>query len=190
MGSKALFAALEVNPFTRLADGPLAVSELSAATGVAVHRLSTLLSVLASVGLLVRQGCAWANAPAAQRYLVDGAPEAFGDYCRLQIDALIYPMLEHLTAGVRGDIAGLAPGLAADHMADPVRAAGFSRAQHAGSLGPATVLARRVDLQDGRHLLDVAGGTGAFTIKLCQAHPALQATIVDFPNVTTSHAST
>lgn len=183
MGSKALFVALEVGLFTRLAPGPLTLPQLSAATGVAAHRLATLLSALAGTGLLVRQDGAWANAPAAQRYLVDGAPEGFGDYYRLQVDGLVYPMLEHLTAGVRGDTAGLAPGLAADQMADPDRAARFSRAQHAGSLGPATVLARRVDLHGGGHLLDVAGGTGAFTIALCQADPALRATIVDFPNV-------
>lgn len=183
MGSKALFTALQVDVFTRLASRPMTVPELSAATGVAQNRLSTLLSALASLGLVVTADGGWANAPAAQRYLVDSAPEAFGDYYRLQIDGLIYPMLQHLTAGVRGDVEGLAPGLAAAQMADPDRAARFSRAQHAGSLGPATVLARRVDLLGGRHLLDVAGGTGAFTIKLCQAHPQLRATIVDFPNV-------
>lgn len=185
MGSKALFAALEAGVFTALADGPLTGPELSAATGVAGNRLSTLLSALAGLGLVVKADGGWANAPAAQRYLVDGAPEAFGDYYRLQIDALIYPMLQHLNAGIAGDTAGLAPGLAADQMADPHRADRFSRAQHAGSLGPAAVLARRVDLQGKRHLLDVAGGTGAFTIRLCQTHPDLMATIVDFPNVIT-----
>ena len=183
MGSKALFTALQVDLFTSLADGPLALSGLSAATGVAEHRLATLLSALAGLGLVVTADGSWANAPAAQRYLVDGAPEAFGDYYRLQIDELIYPMLQHMTAGVRGDVEGLAPGLAAAQMADPHRAERFSRAQHAGSSGPATVLARRVDLQHSHHLLDVAGGTGAFTIRLCQAHRHLRATIVDFPNV-------
>jgi ubiquinone/menaquinone biosynthesis C-methylase UbiE len=32
-------------------------------------------------------------------------------------------------------------------------------------------------------LLDVAGGSGAFTITLCQRHPQLRATLVDFPAV-------
>ncbi len=183
MGSKVLFTALQVDLFTQLADGPLTISELSGATGVAEHRLSTLLSALASLGLVISAEGRWANASAAQRYLVDGAPEGFGDYYRLQIDGLIYPMLQHLTAGMMGNTEDLAPGLAADQMADPDRARRFSRAQHAGSLGPATVLARRVDLHDRRHLLDVAGGTGAFTIALCQRHPGLTATILDFPNV-------
>lgn len=183
MGSKVLFAALQIDLFTKLADRPLTLSELAGATGVAEHRLSTVLSALASLGLVVSTRGCWANAPAAQRYLVDGEPEGFGDYYRLQIDELIYPMMQHLTAGVKGNTEDLGPGLAKDQMADPARAKHFSRAQHAGSLGPATVLARRVDLQGSRHLLDVAGGTGAFSITLCQRYPDLTATIVDFPNV-------
>jgi ubiquinone/menaquinone biosynthesis C-methylase UbiE len=183
MGSKALFSALQVDLFTRLADRPLDLSELASVTGVAEHRLTTLLSALAGLGLVVREDGRWRNAPAAQRYLVTTAAEAFGDYYRLQVDELIYPMLQHLSAGLQGRVDGLAPGLAADEMADADRAARFSRAQHAGSLGPATVLARRIDVRGARHLLDIAGGTGAFTIRLCQANPDLTATIIDFPNV-------
>jgi ubiquinone/menaquinone biosynthesis C-methylase UbiE len=47
------------------------------------------------------------------------------------------------------------------------------------------VLARRVDLSNATRLLDVAGGSGAFTITLCTRFPELRATILDFPNVTT-----
>src|SRR5262249_8756035 len=34
-----------------------------------------------------------------------------------------------------------------------------------------------------RTLLDVGGGSGAFSIELCRRHPGLRATIVDFPSV-------
>lgn len=183
MGSKALFVALDIDVFTRLADGPLSLAQLSDATGVADDRLSTLLAALSGLGLVTWDSDGWANAPAARRFLVDGAPEGFGDYYRLQIDGLIYPMLLHLAAGVRGERSGLGTGLAAAGMSDPDRAERFSRAQHAGSLGPAAVLARRVELRGAKHLLDVAGGTGAMSITLCQLHPQLTATIVDFPTV-------
>jgi 2-hydroxy-4-(methylsulfanyl)butanoate S-methyltransferase len=42
-------------------------------------------------------------------------------------------------------------------MDDPEEALSFSRGQHAGSLGPAVVLARTVDLKGARRLLDVGG---------------------------------
>jgi 2-hydroxy-4-(methylsulfanyl)butanoate S-methyltransferase len=57
----------------------------------------------------------------------------------------------------------------------------FSSAQHTGSLGPARLMAKRVDLKDRRKLLDVGGGSGAYSIAFCGANPQLSATILDFP---------
>ena len=93
--------------------------------------------------------------------------------------------MTRLTDGLRGNVAELGRVLQAGEMADAREAEQFSRAQHAGSLGPASMLARRVDLSGASRLLDVAGGSGAFTITLCAHFPELRATIVDFPNVVT-----
>jgi ubiquinone/menaquinone biosynthesis C-methylase UbiE len=68
-------------------------------------------------------------------------------------------------------------------MADKDEAAHFTRAQHAGSLGPAAVLAKMVNLSQCQTLLDVAGGSGALSITLCRRYPALRATLMDFPSV-------
>jgi 2-hydroxy-4-(methylsulfanyl)butanoate S-methyltransferase len=180
MASKALFAALNVDLFTRLAGGVKDLATLARETGVAPNRLDTLLAVLTSHGLLVRDAAGWANAPACERYLVRGTPADFGDYYRFQVDRLIYPALQHLDAGLAGDRGGLAPRF--DQL-DPARAGDFTRAQHAGSLGPALLLAKSVDLRGRRTLLDVGGGSGTFSIVLCRAHPELRATIVDYPNM-------
>lgn len=67
--------------------------------------------------------------------------------------------------------------------ADAGEAARFSHSQHVGSLGPAHLLARKIDLASPRALLDVAGGSGAFTIALCRKYQNLHATILDFPAV-------
>jgi tRNA1(Val) A37 N6-methylase TrmN6 len=49
-------------------------------------------------------------------------------------------------------------------------------------LGPAAALAKHADLSSRKHLLDVGGGSGAFTIMLCRRNPELRATILDLPN--------
>ena len=182
--SKALFAALNLNLFGHLAAGKTELDSLAAATGVAAPRLATLLSTLASVGLVTRVAESWANAPAAARYLVPGEPAFFGDYYRLQIDRQLYPNMLALDAGLAGDAERLAHSSMGGMLADPAEAEAFSRAQHAGSLGPALLLAKTVDFTGVATLLDVAGGTGAFSITLCKRHPRLRATILDFPTVT------
>jgi ubiquinone/menaquinone biosynthesis C-methylase UbiE len=182
--SKALFAALNLNIFGHLAAGLTLLDSLADATGVAGNRLTTLLATLASVGLIERDGERWTNAPAAARYLVPGEPAYFGDYYRLQIDRQVYPSMAALDDGLAGNGEKLAHSSMGGMLADPTEAEAFSRAQHAGSLGPALLLAKTIDLSAAKTLLDVAGGTGAFSITLCKRHPHLRATILDFPTVT------
>jgi precorrin-6B methylase 2 len=181
MASKALFAALEIDLFTHLADGPQTLAKLSAQTEVAPNRLHTLLNALAALGLLISDGNSYRNAPACQRYLVRGATDGFGEYFRLQVARQIYPALLALDAGLAGT--GRAFDTLGDLLSQPEEALTFTAAQHAGSLGAARALARRVPLGDARRLLDVGGGSGAFSIALCQRNPGLRATVLDFPAV-------
>jgi SAM-dependent methyltransferase len=179
MASKALFVALDFDLFSRLSPTPRTLADLAQETGIDAQRLLTLLTACVSLGLLTRDGEYYGNAPASEAYLVRGAPNYFGDYYRLQIDRQIYPRLAHLQAALKGEPV---PPLYA-LMESSEEAEHFSRAQHAGSLGPAAVMAKRLDLRGCRTLLDVAGGSGAFSITLCRHHAQLSATILDFPNV-------
>ena len=87
----------------------------------------------------------------------------------------------HLDAGLAGT--GGAFDTLAGLLADPDEARTFTDAQHAGSLAAARVLAGRLDLGGARSLLDVGGGSGAFSIALCAANPGLRATVLDLPAV-------
>jgi 2-hydroxy-4-(methylsulfanyl)butanoate S-methyltransferase len=181
MGSKALFAALEADVFTCLADGPLDLGTLAARTGTAPNRLRTLLHALAGLGLVAAGPAGWANSPGAQRYLVRGVEEGFGEYFRLQVGRQIYPALVHLDEGMAGK--GTAFDGLTGLLADRAEAATFTDAQHAGSLGAARALARRLDLAGARRLLDVGGGSGAFSIAFCERYAGLRATVLDVPAV-------
>ncbi len=181
--SKALFAALNIQLFGHLSEGAASIGEIAKATGVAENRLETLVSALVSVGLLSRDNDHLVNSPAAQRYLVPGAPAYFGDYYRFQIDRQIYPLMIDLDAGLAGDEAGLKHRSMSGWLSEAEDADNFSRAQHAGSTGPAMMLAKSLDLGGAEKLLDVAGGTGAYSIAFCEKYPNLTATIIDFPSV-------
>ncbi|MEE4300161.1 MAG: methyltransferase [Pseudomonadales bacterium] len=183
MASKALFAALHADLFSQLADGPLDAAAVAERTGLRVHATTTLLTALTTIGLLEYDGERWRNAPGAATFLVRGAPYDFGDYLRHQIDRQMYPLMGQLDAALLGVRDDAMIDSYAKWMADAEAAQLYSSSQHAGSLGPARTLLRRVDLAPVRHLLDVGGGTGAFSITAALTHPELEATVVDFPNV-------
>lgn len=184
IASKALFAALNLGLFKHLANGPIGLPDLSQRSGVSENRLATLLACLSATGLVGRDGELFVNSPAAARYLVPGEPAYFGDYYRFQIDRQIYPNMLALDAGLAGDEAGLAHESMSGWLGDAEHADSFSRAQHAGSMGPALLMANTLDYSNAGSLLDVAGGTGAYSIVLCQRNPGLRSTILDFPTVT------
>ncbi len=58
-----------------------------------------------------------------------------------------------------------------------------NRRMHSHSLPAAVGLARNGDFQGVRRLLDVAGGSGCFSIALALQHPSLRCTVADLPPV-------
>lgn len=183
MGSKALFAALHYGVFTHLAEGPLSAEALGVRSGLPEERARTLLTALASLGLVSVEEGSFSNAPAAEAFLVKGAKYDFGDYLRLQVDRQMYRLLDQIEPALADDLPEDATGSYADWFSDPEEARVYSESQHAGSLGPARSLAKLADLSEARRLLDVGGGTGAMSITLCGAYPELSSTILEFPNV-------
>ena len=73
IASKALFAALDLDLFTRIAGGATTLADLAAATGTAPNRLRTLLTALKTVGLVSESDGSFVNAPAVAAYLVEAA---------------------------------------------------------------------------------------------------------------------
>jgi len=186
IASKALFAALELDLFTKIAGGATTVSELAAATGAAANRLRTLLTALKTVGLVSEGDGRFTNAPATAAYLVAGAAGDFRDYVRVVNGGFLYEGLRHVDKAMRGERVfpgkGFYEGII--YGEGGVGGPAFSSAQHAGSLGPARLMARRVDVGAATKFLDVGGGSGAYTLAFLKRHPKLQATILDFPETT------
>jgi 2-hydroxy-4-(methylsulfanyl)butanoate S-methyltransferase len=181
MASKALFAALEFDLFTHIAQGAESNGALATATGIAENRLVTLLAALKSLGLISEVGGRLVNAPATARYLVAGAPGDFRDYVRFVNGEFGYESFRHLSAALRGERVFPEKGTYEGLVYEAGIGEQFSSAQHTGSLGPARLLAKRLDLTDRHKLLDVGGGSGAYSIAFCARNQRLLATILDFP---------
>lgn len=183
IASKALFAALDLDLFTKIANGATTVADLAQTTGIAPNRLRTLLTALKTIGLVGEAEGMFVNAPATATYLVAGAQGDFRDYIRVVNGGFLYEGLRHLEKSMRGERVfpdkGFYEGIV--YSEGGVGGPAFSSAQHAGSLGPARLMARRVDLAGATKFLDVGGGSGAYTLAFLKRNPKLRATILDFP---------
>jgi hypothetical protein len=181
MGSQALFAALELGLFTTLAEAPSGLETLAAKLQAPTGPLSVLLSTCLALDLVTWDGERYANSPVAQRFLVKTARGYVGDYYLRQVSFLIYdrlPLVRQLLRGQPVETLDYAHTLATPHQTEE-----FIRGQHAGSLGPATLLARTYDFSTASRLLDLGGGSGAFAIEAVKRFPALSAVVFDLPQV-------
>ncbi|MEO6887579.1 MAG: methyltransferase [Ktedonobacteraceae bacterium] len=181
MDSQALFAALELGLFTTLSDESSGFTALAVKLHAPVGPLGVLLSTCLALRLLTWDGERYSNSPAAQRFLVQTSRSYVGDYYLRQISSLVYPILPLVRSLLRGDLIEQLD--YATTLDDPRTTEEFVRGQHAGSLGPATLLARSHDFSGYTCLLDLGGGSGAFAIEAAKRYPGLSAVVFDLPQV-------
>ena len=128
-------------------------------------------------------GDVFRNTPLTQKYLVEGQPTFIGSYLHM-FDALSYHRWEQMGAALRhnGPVDDISHPYR--YLADDAEdAATFSAAQHAGSRSLGHALARRVDFTPFTCLLDLGGGSGAYTVAILHRYPHLRAILFDFPQV-------
>jgi 2-hydroxy-4-(methylsulfanyl)butanoate S-methyltransferase len=174
----AMKAAMQLDLFTPLKDGPMSGAELAGVLGLNADRFTLLLYALVSAGLLtVEDGC-FANTPEANRFLVRGVPGYLGNQHHLYDD--LWGGMLHTGNSLQSGV----PGAKHDFSIMTEAALGnFYRGTHPGALSAGRTLVALVDLSDARHLVDVGGGSGGVSIGLCETYPDLRATIAEFDAV-------
>jgi SAM-dependent methyltransferase len=175
--SKVLFAFIDLGLPTRLADGPKCLGEIASALGADPLATGRFLSACVALGLLVRDGDLYGNAPDAQRFLVRETPNYLGDLfarhdraSRSRAWADLAESLRSWRAAANGPIS-----------MEGVPVGAELEGQHRLSLLAGEALGRAIDLSAHERLLDLGGGTGAMSIALCQRFPALHAVVLELP---------
>jgi hypothetical protein len=183
MAARTLHVALELRLFTHLAARAQPLVQVAQALGLVERAAGRLLYACAALGLVQATGGVFRNTPLTQKYLVEGQPTFIGSYL-LMFDALNYHRWEQMGAALRhnGPVDDISHPYR--YLADDVEdAATFSAAQHAGSRSLGQALARRVDFAPFTCLLDLGGGSGAYTVAILHRYPHLRAILFDFPQV-------
>jgi 3-hydroxy-5-methyl-1-naphthoate 3-O-methyltransferase len=177
--AKTLFALVEMGLPTLLDGGPLAFEEAAAALGLQRVAADRFFNACAALGLLERVGGELRNTPLSARFLVKGAPTYLGDFL-LKYDQESYPRWNDLTKRLREWRPGATDGEPPQEADQGV--AGM-HARHNYSLMVGHALAAAYDFSKHHTLLDLGGGTGAYSLALCRKYERLRAVVFDLPPV-------
>jgi len=173
--SRAVLTAYELDLFTALGDGPRASAEVAADRGADARATDRLLNVLVAMGLVEKAGGRFANGPFAARHLVRGRPDYMSG---LMHSVHLWTRWSTLTDAVRHGSAVIGR----DSRTDEWREA-FMAAMHWRGVPQAAALARQLDLDGVSRVLDVAGGTGVFSMAFARARDGLEAVVFDLPAI-------
>jgi hypothetical protein len=175
--SRLLLTAVELDVFTAVGKGGSA-SQVAATLKTNPRATETFLNALVAIGALAKQDGIFRNTPETARHLVAGSPE----YARpaLMHTVHMWRAWSSLTDSVRSGTAAAQPGVEAD---DAQWTESFIAAMHRNAETTAAALVRAVGADGVRRMLDVGGGSGAYSITFAKANPNLRAEVLDLASV-------
>ncbi|MDD4933169.1 MAG: methyltransferase [Methylacidiphilaceae bacterium] len=181
--SRIVSAAVELGLFEQLARKAGTAEEVASALGVSLRGTRAVLDSLTALQLLGKEKGSYRLLPIAEALLVPGNPDYLGDMVR---DHLLDQEWDRLAEAVRKG--GLAD--AVDPVERQKRAEEFFpqliRFLHVVNRGPAMAAAQALGAgtaHPGMRVLDLACGSGVWSLAVAQADPEARVTAVDFPGV-------
>ena len=178
--SSVLFAALDLELFTHVADGVATVADLAPALGITELNAERLVTVCLAMDLLQKQDGRLSNAADVDRYLVKDKRTYAGPWMTFTRPGA-GRWLE-LTELLRNQDAPARLGLELDMPVEEARR--YHQATYSVGMGAGRLFCRQVDLGGRRRMLDLGGGSGAYCINAVLAFEGLQAIVFDLPGVT------
>ena len=175
--SRVILTALELDLFTAIGEGG-AAADIAARIHADPRATEMLLHALASLQLVAKRDGVFHNSPAAARYFTAGAPHNARP--GLLHTAGLWKNWSTLTECVRAGTSVIHQEMA-ERTNDWTQA--FIAAMHRNAVERAAPLVAAVGAQGVRRMLDVGGGSGAYSIAFAGANPELQAYILDLAAV-------
>lgn len=177
--SAVLWAALDLELFRHVAEGAGTVDEIAAAAGIRPLNARRLVDCCAGLDLLRYEDGRIVNSPEAAQFLVAGGDRYAGPW--MQFTRPDVPGWMNLTELLRAPDEPKRLGMYDDLTVDAARA--YHRATASIGRGAGRRFVRQVDLSERTKLLDLGGGSGAYSIAATLAHPELRAVVFDLPPV-------
>ena len=179
MPSRCLLTALELDIFTAVGDGANA-EQIGTKIHANARAAGMLLNALVALGLLSKDGDDYKNTPESARFFVQGSKDNHRN--GLLHTANIWHRWSTLTDAVRNGTRVPVDGK--DHRSDnPAWTRDFIAGMQRHAKDRAPLVVKALGTAGVRRILDLGGGSGAYSIAFAKAAPDLRCEILDIPEV-------
>jgi len=176
--ARVILSAYELGIFSILGGEGMKAEDVARLCGTDPRATDRLMNALCAAGLLEKSGDYFSNAPLSAKFLDRKSPDYLEGLAHM---SHLWESWSTLTEAVRKGSS-----VRGEHVnswtEEQVRS--FIGAMNDRAKRQAPALAAMIDLTGVRRLLDVGGGSGAFSIAMARANPDLHAVILDLPDVT------
>jgi len=175
MPSRCLLTALELDIFTAVGDGATA-EQIGTKVHANARAAGMLLNALVALGLLSKSGDDYKNTPESARFFVQGSKDNHRN--GLLHTANIWHRWSTLTDAVRS---GTRIPIGRDDNPEWTRS--FIAGMQRNAKDRAPLVVKALGTTGVRRILDLGGGSGAYSIAFAKACPDVQCEILDVPEV-------
>jgi len=178
-----LTVADDLGVFPLLDRAPATAEEVATSLSLSPRATEALLGVLSGLGFLTQNDRRFFITEVTRNFLLPASPYYWGGMLRFVRDLPV--TRQALKDALVKDRPKVYEGkdMWETHEMSAELAQAFTHAMHTRSLHLGVAAAAKVDFSGHARLLDVAGGSGCFSIALAQRHPALRCTVLELAAV-------
>jgi len=176
--ARVLLSSFELGIFTAIGDRPKDSIEVARILGTSGRATDRLMNALCGMKFLKKKGNKFWNTPLTSRYLVKDSPEYLGG---LMHQVALWKTWSTLTEAVREGTSVIARGVVAQRENNWLES--FIEAMHMRARKQAGPIVRLMDLSRVHRVLDVGGGSAAFSMAFVRARKGIKAVVFDLPQV-------
>ena len=179
IGSASIFAAIDLELFTAVSAGDNTTEKFAKRANISEVNADRLMTMCATAGLLSWADGRFKNAEDVERFLVKGERSYAGAWL-----TFIKPSWDDwgkLTEKLKNQEPAKVIGGYEDMTVEFAR--GYHEATASIGFGAGRRFAKQVDLSNRKKMMDLGGGSGAYSIVAAKANPGLKAIVFDLPPV-------
>jgi SAM-dependent methyltransferase len=175
--SRILLSSFELDLFTNIEESGTTSHQLSTDLNLNEHACERLLNALVSLSFLTKQDQLFFNTPDSYMFLSKKSPEYMGG---LMHSNQLWNTWSHLTQVVK---TGSSANPSEINRRGEDWLFPFINAMHDRAKKQAPEQLAVIDLTGINSVLDIGGGSGAYSMEFVRIKPELEATVFDLPNV-------